>query len=168
MIGVMVGLCALLLLVSASRPGSEEPRLGASLKLSLADTGELEVSPADPLPVLSDDDLRAGQLESGRVEVRNITDVPLDVGFIVPAEELQTGMLAAAQVRVRIFSDGRALADTTVPGLVRGSGSAPIAAGRSKDFEFQAWIGGSDPGLYAGQAVTALVDFELVRLGSGR
>ncbi len=165
---MVAGLLALLLLVSASRPSNEDPRLGASLEVTVADVGELEISHADPLPVVSDRDLRAGRLETGSLEVRNITNRPLGVGFALPAAELETGMLAAAQIRIRIASGTRVLADTTLPGLVKGSGLIPLGPGRSREFDFQAWIGGSAPGLYAGQDVAGRLQFELVPIGGGR
>ncbi|MBN8867034.1 MAG: hypothetical protein J0H98_05735 [Solirubrobacterales bacterium] len=159
-VGVVVGLCSLLLLLAVSRPESREPRLGVSLDLGVVDRGELEISRVDPLPVISAD-LVAGRVAAGRLEVRNITDLPLRVGLVLPLSESEARTLAAAQIRVRVARGRTVLADTTIPGLIRGTALTRLGPGREADLSFRAWIGGQDPGLYAGQDVTGRLDFQL-------
>lgn len=152
-LGILTGLVALLSLLVLGRPESREPRLGASLEVTVAESGGIELSRQDPLPVLEDPDLKEGEAAHGRLRARNISAKPLEVRFVMTAAGESIGTVAAGQIWVRIAQGGSELARTNAPGLAAGSSGVVIAPGDVKTFDFQAWIGGDKPALYAGQDV---------------
>jgi hypothetical protein len=163
--GLLVGAGIVAVLVLASRPTASVPWLTARASFSVATTGELEVVPASPGPVLVARSLRPGGMRSvAGFEVRNQTGETLDVGLRArPDSTALDGLL-----RVRLSAGGATLANTTLQGLGHGSATGVrIPSGASRRLRLEAWLPGTvGPGYEDRQVDVSLIP-QLTRVTGG-
>jgi hypothetical protein len=136
--GVLLGAGVALLLLIASRPSANFARLPASASFTIPLTGELEVTPAAPRPVLKAPALMPGDPPAvASFTVRNQTGTTLAVGFRAHAAARDLDGL----LRIRLRAGNRMLADTTLQGLRGGSASTlRLRSGAALAVSVQAWI----------------------------
>jgi hypothetical protein len=137
--GTILGIGVALALVLVSLPAASSSPLPATVRVSMAPVGELEVTPAPPSPVLLAGALRPGSVPAqAEFQVRNQTGSDLLV-------LLQTGADSTALdglLRVRVSEAGRALADTTLQGMRQRSLSLRLRSGARARLRIRAWIPG--------------------------
>ena len=136
--GVLLGAGVAVSLLVAARPSASFSRLPASASFSVSPTGELEVTPAPPRPLLRAKSLSAGGPRAGAsFRVRNQTGTTLGVGFRARAPTHQLDGL----LRIRMRAGSSTLADTTLQGLRHGSaGRLRLRSGAARTVSFEAWI----------------------------
>jgi hypothetical protein len=137
-IGALLGIALAGSLVAIARPSSEVPTIPATVSFEVPLSGELEVDPVAPRPVLDSASL---QPESPRgstsFDVRNQTADRLSVGF--KAESAGTSL--DSLLRIRLSFGGAVIADTTLQGLRAGSESTvSLDSGQSAAIRLEAWI----------------------------
>jgi hypothetical protein len=130
------GIAAFLLL--AARPSHDVPELPARVSFSVAPTGEFEVTPTAPRPVLDAHALSPlGKPATTSFTVRNQTSQTLPLGFRGhPDSRALDGL-----VRVRLTAGREQLASTTLQGLR--AGTEPVLrlpSGDSRRIRLETWI----------------------------
>lgn len=148
-LGVGVGV-AVALLISA-QPGGAVPDLPASVTFSLAPPGTLAATPAPPARLLDANRLEpGGHTYTAVVRLRNQSGTTLRVGVRTKPDLRSLDGI----VRIRVASDGRVLADSTLQGLRRGSAvTVPIRSGAVRLLRVQTWIPGEVTDGYQGRIV---------------
>ncbi len=168
-IGAVAGITALLVVLVASRPTAESPRIGATVRLAVKGTGEVGVEPASPAAVVGVEDLRAGAPPGeGVVEVRNYAARAVAFRLAMPASAARELLPAAGQVRVRVTRGERILADTTLIGLLRGTAGSTLAVGRTARIRLAVWIPAGTFPLFPGEEIEHSLAVQLLPVvGSG-
>ncbi|MGD9736552.1 MAG: hypothetical protein AB7V58_13260 [Solirubrobacterales bacterium] len=158
-----VGLAAFLLL--SSRPGAAGSPLAATVRVAVAPTGELEISPAPPQPALVAPSLRpGGERAAGGFGLRNQTGSGLAVALKAEANSSALNGL----LRVRVGVGGRQVADTTLEGLRRRPLRLRLDSGQGTHLRLEAWLPKDVLGGYEGRLVTVSLVPKATRLGGGR
>ncbi|MCW3014648.1 MAG: hypothetical protein JWO02_1740 [Solirubrobacterales bacterium] len=154
-LGACLGVAGAALLLFTARPSANVPRLPATVRLAVASTGELEVTPTPLRRVLGSRSLvPGGRRTQARFTIRNQTGKTLVVGFRAPAASTPLDGL----LRVRLSSAGASLANSTLQGLRRGSAATlRIASGTTRRLRVQAWIPRDISDGYEGQQATVLL-----------
>ena len=149
--GVLLGAGLAVSLVIAARPAASVTTLPASVRFSIPLTGELEVTPAPPRPVLAARALTpGGRPAAASFTVRNQTGTTLAVGFRAHGGIRDLDGL----LRVRLTAAGRTLANTTLQGLRDGSVSdVALPSGAVSRVEVEAWLPGGISEGYEGRHV---------------
>jgi hypothetical protein len=149
--GVVLGAGLAAFVLIAARPSANVSRLSASVRFSLPVTGELEVTPAPPRPVMAARALTPGaRRAAASFSVRNQTGATLAVGFRARAAVRDLDGL----LRIRLTTGGRTLADTTLQGLRHGSVSGVrLRPGAQRRVGVQAWIPNGIGDGYEGRSV---------------
>ena len=154
-LGALAGAALAIGVVATARPSDEVPSLPASVNFTVPLTGELEVEPAFPRPVLKAD-MRPGERHAtATFGVRNQTGETLSVGFRAKAGASHLDGL----LRVRLRSSETTIADTTLQGLRDGS-DVPVAllSGAKAKIRIEAWIPTSvDSGYESRSAKVSLI-----------
>lgn len=160
--GALLGAGAALVLLVGARPSSSFTTLPASVRVSVPLTGELEVQPAAPRPVLAVPALLPGaRPATATVTLRNQTGrtLAVDLRARAAARDLD-GLL-----RVRLRTGGRTLADTTLQGLRHGTGFVlRLPSGARRTVRLQAWIPAAITDGFQGRSV-AVTLVPAVRVG---
>ena len=137
--GAILGIGVALALVLVSLPAVSSSPLPATVRVSMAPVGELEVTPAPPSPVLLAGALRpGGAAAQAEFQVRNQTGSDLRV-------VLRTGVDSTALdglLRFRLSDEGRALADTTLQGMRQRPLSLRLRSGARARLRIRVWIPG--------------------------
>jgi hypothetical protein len=148
--GAILGVGIALALLLASRPAANGSPLPATARVGIAPTGELEVTPPSPHPVLVADALRPGGKRAGAAFLlRNQTGRAL-------ALELRTSVDSSALdglLRLRLSDGRRTLADTTLQGMRQRPVSLRLASGARARMRLEAWIPREVLGGYEGRLV---------------
>jgi hypothetical protein len=136
--GVLLGAGVAVALLIAAKPSASFARLPASASFSVPLTGELEVTPAQPRPLLTARSLTPGATRaSARFTVRNQTARTLGVGFRAHAGARQLDGL----LRIRLSAGAVTLSDTTLQGLRHGSASTlRLRSGSTRRVLVEAWL----------------------------
>ncbi|MGE5407992.1 MAG: hypothetical protein ACM3NV_05215 [Syntrophothermus sp.] len=147
-----IGAAAVIALIAMARPAAGHGGvLPASLRFAADQDPALAISPAAPRAVLRSDALRPGGHASGALHVRNQTGAPLVVGL--RGEPSSTALDGVVDVRVR--SDGRTLADSTLGSLRRGTqGRIRLASGEGASFRLTARLPAAVATGYEGSRVS--------------
>jgi len=138
LLGVILGAGAVALVLVLARPGARASHAPAMVQLSIGASGELDISPPPPRPLLRSGTLvPGGQAAAASFSVRNQTGRTLLVGFRAAADATALDGL----LRVRLDEAGAALADTTLQGLRQGGAATrPIAPGATRQLSVTIWI----------------------------
>jgi hypothetical protein len=150
--GALIGLAIALALLVAARPGEAGPGLPASVRFDVSPPGELALAPAPPSPALVADSLRpGGQRRAAAFELQNQSGRAMAVSLRgEPDSRSLDGLL-----RIRLSVGRRVLADTTLQGLRKGSGSVvSLRPGQARRFELRTWIPANVTTGYEGRLVT--------------
>lgn len=136
--GALLGAGVAVLLLVGARPSSSFATLPGSVRFSVPLTGELEVRPAAPRPVLAIPALLPGtRPDAATVTLRNQTGRTLAVDLRARAATHDLDGL----LRVRLRAGGRLLADTTLQGLRHGEHFAlRVPSGARRTLRLQAWL----------------------------
>lgn len=135
--GALLGAGLALFLLLAARPDAAGSPLPATLRVSMAPVGELEVTPSSPRPVLVADSLLPGDGPAGATfEIRNQTGRTLAIALRTTADSTALNGL----VRMRLSVEGKSLADTTLQGLRQRSVGLVLASGAQSQLRLSAWI----------------------------
>lgn len=135
--GALIGVGLAVALLLWSRPDANGSPLGATVRVEVAPSGELEVTPPFPRPVMV-----AGSLWPGgpravrRFRLRNQTGTELAVALrALPSSSALNGLL-----RVRVSDGGEPLAATTLEGLQRRPIRLRLASGQASRLRLEAWL----------------------------
>jgi hypothetical protein len=155
-LGALAGIALAGAFVATARPSAEVPSLPASASFTVPLSGELEVSPAFPRPVLTATGLRPGTPSSSATfSLANQTSATLGIDF--RAKAAATGL--DGLLRVRLSSGATVLADTTLQGLRSGSDAAlELRSGTVAQVRIETWIPASiDSGYESRSAEVSLI-----------
>ena len=160
--GTLIGATVVLALLLAARPGAHGSPLPASVRVLVAPTGELEVTPPPPHPVLVGHSLRpGGRSVASTFGVRNQTGQHLAVELRAKADSSALNGL----LRLRLSANGRALADTTLQGVEQNAVGLNLASGAQSSLRIEAWIPANVRSGYEGRAVTVSLQPTLRNIG---
>jgi hypothetical protein len=135
--GAILGLGLALVLIVVSRPGAAGSPLPATVRISVAPAGELEVNPTAPSAALvADSLLPGGRPAAGGFRIRNQTGSRLRISFRAKPDSTALDGL----VRIRIRVGGRLLADTTLQGVELHPASLVLASGTGAKLVLEAWM----------------------------
>ena len=135
--GALVGLALAVTLLLVSRPGAAGAGAPAAVSFAIAPAGELEVTPPPPRPLLGAPALRPGGPRArGVFTIRNQTGE--DLAVALRAEVDSTALNGLLEVRVR--SDGRPLAESTLEGLRVRPIRLQLASGQRDRLDLEAWL----------------------------
>jgi hypothetical protein len=135
--GAILGLGLALALLVVSRPDAASSPLPATMRISVAPVGELEVTPPAPGPALvADSLLPGGRPALGTFRIRNQTGNRLGVRLRARSDSTALDGL----VQVRISAGGRSLADTTLQGIELHPVSLALASGAGAELALEASI----------------------------
>jgi hypothetical protein len=149
--GAALGIGLAVALLLASRPGAVDSPLPAGVRVEVAATGELDVTPPSPRPVLVADALRpGGRRAASGFEVRNQTGGGLAVALKATADSTALDGL----LRLRVRRAGRVLADTTLEGVRRRPLRLELASGQQSRLRLEAWLPEDILSGYEGRLVT--------------
>jgi hypothetical protein len=148
--GALVGAGLALIFLLAARPDANSSPLPATVRVSVAPTGELEVLPSPPRPVLVANALLPGRPPAAATfQIRNQAGRTLAVALSTTADSTALDGL----VRIRLSADGHRLADTTLQGMQERSVDLNLASGARTQLQLQAWIPGDVLTGYEGRLV---------------
>jgi len=160
--GGLLGICLATALLLASRPGASAAPFPASVRIAVAPTGELEVAPPPPRPALVASALRpAGPRARGGLLVRNQTGGELAVALKAETDSTALNGL----LRVRVQSEGRLLAETSLEGLELRPIRLRLASDQRARLGLEAWLPGDVLSGYEGSAVEVSLIPQLRRVG---
>lgn len=160
--GGLLGVCLAAALLLAFRPGANAAPFPASVRVAVAPTGELEVTPPPPRPVLAGAALRPGGPRArGGFLVRNQTGGELAVALKAEADSTTLDGL----LRVRVQSGGHTLAETTLEGLELRPLRLRLASGQRARLGFEAWLPRDVLSGYEGSEVGVSLTPQLRRVG---
>lgn len=160
--GAALGIGLAVALLLASRPGAAGSPLPAGVRVEVAATGELEVTPSPPRPVLVADALRPGGPRAvSDFQVRNQTGAGLAVDLEASADSTALDGL----LRLRVRGPGRVLADSTLEGVRRRPLSLRLASGQRARLRLEAWLPRDILSGYEGRLVTVSLVPEVQALG---
>jgi hypothetical protein len=135
--GVLVGIGLAVSLLLVSRPSALVAPAPASLRVAVVPTGELEIAPPPPRPVLVAHGLRpGGRRASGGFVIRNQTGDGLAVALRADADSTSLDGL----LRVRVRSGDRLIAETTLQGLRLRPIRLRLASGQRVRLALEAWL----------------------------
>lgn len=135
--GAVLGIGLALALILASLPGAAGSPLPASVRVAVAATGELEITPPPPRPALVAESLRpGGRRAAGHFQMRNQTGADLAIALKAGADSTAFNGLLRFRVRIR----GRLVADTTLEGLRRRPVRLRLASGQRTRLGLEAWL----------------------------
>jgi hypothetical protein len=149
--GLAVGVGAATAVLVAASPSSDFSRLPATVRVSVAPSGELEAVPSAPRKVLATRSLSPeGGTVAGAFSLRNQSGAGLAVRLRARAASRELDGL----LRVRVRSGRKTLASTTLQGLRAGT-TTPlhIAPGAERPIRVEAWIPPGTEG-YEGRQVS--------------
>lgn len=151
--GALLGTGLALAFLLATLPGANSAPLPATVRVSVAPTGELEVMPSPFRPVFVADSLLPGHRSAnGAFRVRNQTGETLAIRLRTTADSTALDGL----VRVRLSADGNLLADTTLQGLQRRAVGLDLPSGARSRLRLEAWIPNDVRTGYEGRRVEVL------------
>jgi hypothetical protein len=163
--GVLLGVGLAVFLLLTSRPGAAGSPLPATIRVAVAPTGELEISPAPPRPALLAPSLRpGGERAAGGFGLRNQTGS--DLAITLKAEANSTALNGLLRVRVRI--GGSLAADTTLQGLRRRPIRLRLDSGQGNYLRLEAWLPKDILSGYEGRLVTVSLVPAVRTLGGSR
>ncbi len=134
--GAVLGAFLALLFLVAARPGGNSSPSPATVRVSMAPVGELEVTPSTTPILVADSLLPGGRPADATFRVRNQAGETLAIGLRTTADSTALDGL----LRLRLTADGEALADTTLQGLQQRTVSLNLASGAHSRLRLQAWI----------------------------
>ncbi|HEU4463046.1 MAG TPA: hypothetical protein VFR75_10695 [Solirubrobacterales bacterium] len=162
--GALVGLALAVTLLLVSRPGAAGAGAPAAVSFAIAPAGELEVTPPPPRPLLEVRALRPGGARArGAFSIRNQTGE--DLAVALRAEVDSTALNGLLEIRVR--SDGRSLAESTLEGLRVRPIQLQLASGQRARLDLEAWLPSQVLEGYEGALVDVVLTPRLRVLGGG-
>jgi hypothetical protein len=165
MAGALFGVGLAVALLVASRPGAAVTPAPASLRIEAVPTGELEMTPAPPRPVLLARGLHPGGPPArGSLLVRNQTGRGLTVALRVEADTTALDGL----LRVRVRDGGRVLSDSTLEGLALRPPRLRLASGQRTRLGLETWLPRHVLSGYEGVRAEASLEPVLSEVGSSR
>jgi hypothetical protein len=162
--GALLGLGLALAFLVTARPGANASPLPAAIRVAMAPTGELAVTPAFPRPVLSADALLPGRRPAhSSFLLRNQTSSPLAIGLRATASSTALD----GSLRLKLTAGGKPLADTTLQGMKQGIPGLDLSSGEQSRLRLTAWIPSDVLSGYEGRRVNVSL-VPAVRIAGGR
>jgi hypothetical protein len=159
--GALIGAVLALGLLLGARPAANGSPLPAAIRFAMAPTGELEVTPPAPEPLLAAHSLIPGRGATATFTVRNQTGESEAVAFRATADSTALDGL----LRIRLRAAGRLLADTTLQGMRRRTEVVDLSSGAESRFRLQAWIPAEIRNGYEGRSVSVTLTPEMRAIG---
>ena len=149
--GLITGLAVAVLFASSWQVAASDDRLGAAVRITAAGRGELDVTPTGV--IASAPALRAGgPALTGRVELRNVTAVPLTMA--VRAQPAHADLDGKLRVQVR---DGDLVLVDERLGELRAGAPLVLESGEARSLDVRVWVPAGATG-YHGHAVDVSIN----------